>query len=186
MKRLLPLLMVSMLVACANQYKSAPSPIVRVNPPTDCKAWVGVDRDAELPGYLLPQANGSIQCIPLLVTANQPASGYDGDYYVIEFTDAKLKERWSACKADDACFKRVNTQIQRWLPPNKERATRVTGMVDPVGRIDSDGDVDLRAIRKPGFFAKAPYNEIVPEADARTHIVEFTVPRDPLERLKLR
>ena len=75
--------------------------------------------------------------------------------------------------------------MQRWLPPNKERATRVTGMVDPVGRIDSDGIVDLRQIRKPGFFAKAPYHEAVAEADGRTHVVEFTVPRDPLERLKL-
>ncbi len=25
-----------------------------------------------------------------------------------------------------ACFKRINDQMQRWLPPNKERATRVT------------------------------------------------------------
>ena len=58
-------------------------------------------------------------------------------------------------------------------------------MVDPVGKIDSDGVVDLRQIRKPGFFAKAPYNEGVAEADGRTHVVEFTVPRDPLERLKL-
>ena len=40
-------------------------------------------------------------------------------------------------------------------------------------------------IRKPGFFAKAPYHEPVAEADGRTHVVEFTVPRDPLERLKL-
>ena len=55
----------------------------------------------------------------------------------------------------------------------------------PVGKIDPDGQVDLRQIRKPGFFAKAPYNEAVAEADGRTHVVEFTVPRDPLERLKL-
>ena len=58
-------------------------------------------------------------------------------------------------------------------------------MVDPVGKIDSDGNVNLHDIRKPGFFGKAPYNERVAEADSRTHVVEFTVPRDPLERLKL-
>ena len=45
--------------------------------------------------------------------------------------------------------------------------------------------MNLRDIRKPGFFAKAPYHEAVAEADGRTHVVEFTVPRDPLERLKL-
>ena len=27
-------------------------------PPTDCRAWVGVDRNHELPGYLLPQPGG--------------------------------------------------------------------------------------------------------------------------------
>ncbi|MEO8133135.1 MAG: hypothetical protein ABI831_04060 [Betaproteobacteria bacterium] len=154
-------------------------------PPTDCKAWVGTDRNTELPGYLLLQAGGAIVCVPLLVTANGPPAGYSGNYYVDEFTDAKLKERWAACKADAACFARINAQMQRWLPPNKERSTRVTGVVDPIGKIDSDGRVDLRDIRRPGFFARAPYNEPVAEADARTYVVEFTVPRDPLERLKL-
>jgi pimeloyl-ACP methyl ester carboxylesterase len=160
-------------------------PVARATPPTDCKTWVGTDRNTELPGYLLLQPNGTTQCVPLLLTASKPPAGYRGDFYVDEFTDAKLKERWATCKADAACFKRINDQIQRWLPPNRERATRVTGMVDPVGKIDSDGHVDLRQIRKPGFFAKAPYNEVVAEADGRTHVVEFTVPRDPLERLKL-
>ena len=174
-------------VAAALSACAAPPvvPVARVVPPTDCTAWVGTDRNAELPGYLLPQANGATQCVPLLQTANKPPPGYSGDYYVDEFTDAKLKERWAACKADAACFKRIDDQMQRWLPPNKERATRVTGLVDPVGKIDSDGDVDLRQIRKPGFFAKAPYREAIAEADGRTHVVEFTVPRDPLERLKL-
>lgn len=160
-------------------------PVARVTPPTDCKAWVGTDRNAELPGYLLPQPGGTTACVPLLVTANTPPAGYGGDYYVEEFTDAKLKARWAACKADAACFTRINGQMQRWLPPNKERSTRVTGAVDPIGKIDSDGVVDLRQIRRPGFFAKAPYQEPVAEADGRTHVVEFTVPRDPLERLKL-
>ena len=27
-------------------------------PPTDCRAWVGVDRNQELPGYRLPQPDG--------------------------------------------------------------------------------------------------------------------------------
>jgi hypothetical protein len=163
----------------------APQQASRAIPPTDCKAWVGTDRNAELPGYLLPQPSGKTACVPLLLTANKPPAGYVGDYYIDEFTDAKLKSRWAACKADPACFARVDAQMQRWLPPNKARSTRVTGLVDPVGKIDSDGNVDLRDIRKPGFFAKAPYQEAVAEADGRTSIVEFTVPRDPLERLKL-
>jgi pimeloyl-ACP methyl ester carboxylesterase len=171
------------LAACSTSPVSPP--LARVTPTTDCKAWVGTDRNTELPGYLLRQPSDATQCVPLLVTASKAPPGYAGDFYVDEFTDAKLKERWAACRADAACFKRINDQMQRWLPPNKERATRVTGMVDPVGRIDPDGQVDLRQIRKPGFFAKAPYNETVAEADGHTHVVEFTVPRDPLERLKL-
>lgn len=157
----------------------------RVTPPTECTAWVGTDRNTELPGYQLPRADGGLQCVPLLQTANKPPAGDPGDYYVAEFTDTKLKARWAACKSKPACAKRIGEQMQRWLPPNKERATRLTGTVDPIGRIDSEGLVDLRQIRKPGFFAKAPYLEPVAEADARTFVVEFTVPRDPLERLKL-
>jgi hypothetical protein len=171
------------LTACSTP--PAAPPIARIAPPTDCKAWVGADRNTELPGYRLPQPNGATPCVPLLLTANKPPAGYPGDFYVDEFTDAKLKARWAECKIDAACFKRINDQIQRWLPPNKERATRVTGMVDPIGKIDPEGRVDLAHIRKPGFFAKAPYHEAIAEADGRTHVVEFTVPRDPLERLKL-
>lgn len=186
MKTPIPALLAAVaLAACAAMPAPEPQTVARAMPPTDCKAWVGTDRNVELPGYLLPQANGATQCVPLLLTAHKPPPGYRGEFYVDEFTDGKLKERWAACKADKACFDRINAQLQRWLPPNKERATRVTGMVDPVGKIDSDGVVNLRDIRKPGFFAKAPYNERVAEADGRTTVVEFTVPRDPLERLKL-
>ena len=173
----------SVLLAACTTMSSTPA--ARVTPPTDCRSWVGSDRNAELPGYLIQQPNGTTRCVPLLVTAAKPPPGYGGDFYVQEFTDAKLKERWASCKGDPACFKRINDQMQRWLPPNKARATRVTGIVDPVGRIEPDAQVNLRDIRKPGFFAKAPYHEAVAEADARTHVVEFTVPRDPLERLKL-
>ena len=171
------------LSACSTPPSS--TPVARVVPPTDCRAWVGTDRNSELPGYTVKQVNGTSRCVPLLLTVAKPPAGYAGDFYVQEFTDAKLKQRWATCKSDAACYKRINDQMQRWLPPNKARATRVTGMVDPVGKIEPDGQVNLRDIRKPGFFARAPYNEAVAQADARTHVVEFTVPRDPLERLKL-
>ena len=174
----------AMLSACADMGRVGTSAARAPSPATDCKAWVGASVNAELPGYLLPQAGGGTVCVPLMQTANKPPAGYRGDYGVDEFTDAKLKERWAACKAEPACFARVNAEMQRWLPPNR-RSTRVAGLVDPVGRIDPDGEVNLRDIRKPGFFAKAPYREAVAEADGRTSVVEFTVPRDPLERLRL-
>ncbi len=159
-------------------------------PPTDCTAWVGTDRNAMMGGYLLgqgPKGTGAKECVPVLMTANPTPPGYSGgDYHVSEFTDDKLKSRWRACKQDAACFKRIDAQMQRWLPPNKERATRSTGTVDPSGKIDPDGQVDLKAIRRPAFFGKAPYREAIAEADARTTIVEFTVPRDAFERIDLK
>lgn len=174
-----------LLGACADMTRVEMVGARTAAPPTDCKAWVGSDRNTELPGYLLPQPGGATVCVPFLQTANRPPGGYQGNYYIDEFTDEKLKARWAACKAEPACAARINEQMQRWLPPNKARSTRVTGMVDPVGKIDSDGVVSLRDIRRPGFFAKTPYNEAVAEAGGRTYVVEFTVPRDPLERLKL-
>jgi pimeloyl-ACP methyl ester carboxylesterase len=156
-------------------------------PPTDCRAWVGADRNHELPGYLLPQPGGHTVCVPIGVNAYRPPASYaGGDYYVDEFTDARLKERWRACKADAVCFARIDAQMQRWLPPNKARSTRSTGVVDPSGRIDPDGAVDLRQIRRPAFFAKAPYAEGIARADASTFVVEFTVPRDAFERIDLK
>lgn len=155
-------------------------------PPTDCTARVGADRNAELPGYSLPRASGGTVCVPFLPSANSAPKNYAGrDYHVDEFTDAKLKARWSACKADAACFRRIDAQMQRWLPPNRERTTRSTGMVDPSGRIDPDGEVDLRQIRRPAFFAKAPYDESIAEAEPRTYTVEFSAPRDSFERIAL-
>lgn len=159
-------------------------------PPTDCTAWVGTDRNAMLPGYLLhqgPKGTGATVCVPLLLTANPtPASYAGGDYHISEFTDDKLKARWRACKEDAACFKRIDAQMQRWLPPNKERATRSTGVVDPSGKINPEGQVDLKQIRRPAFFAKAPYREGIAEAEGRTYTVEFTVPPDAFERIDLK
>jgi pimeloyl-ACP methyl ester carboxylesterase len=159
-------------------------------PPADCSAWVGTDRNAMMGGYLLPQGPkgaGGKECVPVLMTANPtPADYAGGDYHISEFTDDKLKARWQACKEDSACFKRIDAQMQRWLPPNKERATRSTGVVDPSGKIDPDGQVDLRQIRRPAFFAKAPYREGIAEAERQTYTVEFTVPRDAFERIDLK
>ncbi|QHI99905.1 hypothetical protein GT347_19115 [Xylophilus rhododendri] len=174
------------LAGCAAPAGS-PAPIARATPPApDCRAWVGTDRNQEMSGYLLPRQGGGSVCVPLGVNASTAPAGYQGDYHVAEFTDAKLKERWSACKADAACFARVDAQMQRWLPPNKARSTRTTGTVDPVGRIDSEGSVDLGQIRRPGFFAKPPYAESIAAAEARTSVVEFTVPRDTFERIDLK
>jgi hypothetical protein len=55
-----------LLAACTAAPDPPLQPVARVLPATDCRAWVGTDRYAELPRYR-------------------------GDYYVDEFADAKLK-----------------------------------------------------------------------------------------------
>jgi pimeloyl-ACP methyl ester carboxylesterase len=157
------------------------------HPEPDCRAFVAYDRNHEMPGYVVANPDGSKACVPFLVTAARPPAGYEGkDFYVEEFTDAKLKARWEACKGDPACHERLKPQIARWLPPNQARATRATGAVEPFGKIDATATaVDLRQIRRPGFFGKAPYNEAVAQAEPHAWTVEFTAPRDTFERLKL-
>jgi hypothetical protein len=153
-------------------------------PPTECQAHVGYDRDLTLPGYLLPTSAGARTCIPFTTTAAHPPAGYAGDFYVDEFTDAKLRERWIACKADPVCHTRVYDQVLKRHPPNKEH-----DLADPHGRYllgkieEKGGDTDLRAIRRPGFFARAPYHEAIAEADRDTYTVEFTAPVEAYERL---
>ena len=69
-------------------------------------------------------------------------------------------------------------------PPNKEyddadpRHRFLLGKVEEKG-----GDTDLKTVRRPVFFAAAPYNEPIAAADASTYIVEFTAPAEPYERL---
>ena len=140
-------------------------------PPFECEARVGYDRDLVLPGYLLPTSAGPRTCIPFTSTAAHPSADYRGDFYVDEFTDAKLRERWQQCKADKACYDRVYKQVVARHPPNREyndndpRHRFLLGKVEEKG-----GDTDLKSVRRPGFFAAAPYNEPIASADAQTYI----------------
>jgi hypothetical protein len=159
-------------------------PTIAPVPAPDCEARVGYDRDLVLPGYLLPTKAGAWTCIPFTSVAVKPPAGYKGDFYVNEFTDAKLRERWEACKKDAVCHDRVYKQVLARHPPNKEH-----NLTDPhgrflLGKIDEKGsDTDLAAVRRPAFFARAPYNEAIAMADDQTSIVEFTEPAEPYERL---
>jgi len=153
-------------------------------PPFECEARVGYDRDLILPGYLLPTSAGPRTCIPFTSTAAQVPAGYRGDFYVDEFTDAKLRERWSQCKADKACYDRVYKQVMARHPPNREYNDSDPHHRFLLGKVEEKGgDTDLKTVRRPGFFAAAPYNEPIAAADAQTWIVEFTAPAEPYERL---
>lgn len=67
-----------------------------------------------------------------------------------------------------------------------ENVFRVTGSVDPVGRIDPlDGDIDLATVRRPTYFGQPPYAEPIAAVEGRTYTVEVTVPSEANEHRHL-
>ena len=153
-------------------------------PVPDCTAHVGYDRDADLPGFLLPTRAGPRTCIPFTTVAAKPPVDAK-NFYVTEFSDAHLRQRWAECARDDSCRARVLKQVEARRPPNRERA-----MADPRARFLLDkvdepatGLLDLTTIRRPGYFARAPYLEPIAALDRTTHVVEFTAPPDTYDRL---
>src|SRR3546814_6528654 len=126
----------------------------------------------------------ALPIFPFTSTLNQPPEGYRGDYYVDEFTDTKLREDWERCKRDTACHDRVFDQVLKRRPPNREyRLTDPHGR-SLLGKVDEKGaDTDLSTVRRPGFFARAPYREPIAAADGDTFVVEFSAPPEAYERL---
>ena len=157
--------------------------IVNSGTPTpECAFTVNYDRNALMPGYLKHSGERQI-CIPFMPTNQLVPAGYGGaDFYAEEFSDARIRERWAACKKDPACAEPVITGAKGFVAYEK----RDTGLVDPAGKFDPDGDVDLKSVRRPAYFGREAYREPIAEAEPRTFTVEFTVPRDSYERLHLR
>jgi hypothetical protein len=150
-----------------------------VNPGTpapDCVFHVNYDRNADLPGY----RSGPL-CLPFMPTNQLIPEGKGPEFYIEHFSDAALRRRWPACLADPACHAAALADAKPFIAYEP----RLTGRVDPGAAVDPEGDLDLRSIRRPGYFAAPAYNEPIARAENRTHTVEFTVPRDSYERLHL-
>ncbi len=151
--------------------------------PPDCQARVGYDRDMVLSGYLIAKDGKPAVCVPFTSTAFKPPAGYSGDYYVDEFSDEKLRERWAACKLDAACIGRVGKPIASRVPPNREYRMTDERALFLLGRLKEAEVPDLSVIRRPAYFAQAPYNEPIAGAEGVTYTVEFTAPAEPYERI---
>lgn len=151
-------------------------------PPAECEAKVGYDRDAILPGYLIPTSAGPRTCIPFSSVGARPPPDYRGDFYVDEFSDVALRKRWAECRRDDACRERVLKPLLARRPPNREFGTTDQRHIHLLGKV-GEGDIDLRTVRRPAFFARAPYSEPIAQVEDRTFTVEFAAPRDPYERI---
>jgi pimeloyl-ACP methyl ester carboxylesterase len=138
---------------------------------------VGFALNGSLPGYLVPDKQLATTCVPFTQVPLAPA-GYRGDYRVQEFSDVAARRALAACEAKPPC---PAVEAARTYQPVQFRKT---GTIVPQGRIDPHAsNVDLRQIRRPGFFGRAPYREPIAQAQHRTYTFEFTVPPEPYERL---
>jgi pimeloyl-ACP methyl ester carboxylesterase len=151
--------------------------------PAECEARVGYDRDRVMSGYILPTAAGPRTCIPFSTVAAYPPPGYKGDFYVDEFSDARMRAQWAECKQEKACFERVIKAIKARQPPNREFETKNERHIYLIGKVVEGPEIDLKSIRRPAFFGADPWKEPIAEVDPRTWIVEFTAPREPYERI---
>jgi hypothetical protein len=148
----------------------------------DSSAYVGFNWDCYLPAF--KDAKGV--AIPFKPAGIRPPIGYQGDFYVDEFTDAKIKQAWEELKtknpeAAKKILAGVNVNTDQIAP-----YYRVTGSLDPKGAVNGNDDLKLTDIRRPAFFGQAPYFEDIAKVEKDTYTVEFIVPRGPYERLQLK
>ena len=150
------------------------------SPAPECTADVHYDQNAKAwPGYYADDPDGR-HCVPFTATHRLVPKGYKGDYYVDEFTDAKVRAAWADCvRQGPACADPVREQARTFVRP---KPFAMTGTVSPEGKIDPNGEVDLSDIRRPRFFGAAPYGEKIAELDGRTWTVEVQVPSERYER----
>jgi pimeloyl-ACP methyl ester carboxylesterase len=150
-------------------------------PPSECTVHINYDLNTDLPGYWVEDPDGTT-CVPFVETVNQPPEGYEGNFYVDEFTDAAIKAKWEECKQDPACEAGIRGALAGFGIPHQ---FHVTGTADPFGKIEPEVDVDLAGIRRPAYFARSPYYENIAKLDDKTYTVEFTVPREPYEQIHM-
>jgi hypothetical protein len=141
------------------------------NDQPDSSAYVGKGWNCYLPAF--KDDNGVP--IPFGQPSHLPPIGYQGDFYVYEFTDAKIKQAWQELKKKDPQAARKIVDSLGYVDGKKE--FRVIGALNPNGIINGNDDLKLTDIRRPAFFGQSPYFEDIAKVEKNTYIVEFTVPR---------
>jgi hypothetical protein len=148
----------------------------------DSSAYVGYGWNGYLPAY----KDASGVSIPFKPAGIRPPFSYQGDFYVDEFTDTKIKQAWQELKEKDpVAAKNILVSISA----NTDKTApyyRLTGSVNSKGAINGNDDLKLTNIRRPAFFGQAPYFEDIGKVEKNTYTVEFTVPRGPYEQLQLK
>lgn len=142
---------------------------------------VGWDQNKLFPAYRVESSLGS-ELVPFTPMAQFPPSGSNADWYLEQFSDAAIKQRWAEERTNAETESRIAGIRANLAIPHEFRAT---GSVDARGKIDANGEVDLREVRGPGFFGQVPWNEPIATAAGSTSIVEVEVPREPFEVLHM-
>jgi hypothetical protein len=149
----------------------------------DSSAYVGHDWNCFLPAF--KDANGV--SIPFKPTSICPPIGYQGDFYVDEFTDSKIKLAWLELKTKaPETAKKIMAGVSTNTDETGPNTYRLTGWLDPKGAVNGNDDLKLTDLRRPAFFGQSPYFEEIAKAEQNTYTVEFTVPRDSYEQLQLK
>jgi hypothetical protein len=100
------------------------------NDQPDSSAYVGYGWNGYLPAF--KDANGV--SIPFMSSTICPPIGYQGDFYVDEFSDAKIKQAWEELKVKDPeAAKKI---IARLGYKDGKREIRYIGALDPKGASD--------------------------------------------------
>ncbi|NHA68814.1 hypothetical protein [Phycicoccus flavus] len=149
----------------------------RTMPPTDCVAQVGYPQNGELTGYRVRQQGGEVVCVPIREIPRVDAAKGE-DPRIDRATFPAAVAALEACRAAGPCA--AEAAAAAYVPSS----FRKTGTKDPVGLIDPFApDVDLADIRRPAYFAQAPYAEPIAAAEDSTWTLDLAVPADPYDRL---
>jgi hypothetical protein len=150
------------------------------NDQPDSYAYVGYKWYCHLPAF----KDANDVSIPFSPQFQLPPVDYEGDYYVDEFTDAKIKQAWIELKAKNPEAAKKIVDGLGYVDGKDE--DRIIGSLDPKGVVNGNDDLKLPDIRRPAFFGKAPYFEDIAKVEQNTYTVEFTVPRGYYERVQLK
>ncbi len=142
-------------------------------PPIDGMTEVRRDVNGKLPAYIVVD-DGVEYKVPFTPTTNFPPEGYKGDFYVDEFTDAKIRELWKVYSSKGTAFAKEGLDAAKSRGLRNE--FRVTGTVDKFGKIDPNSEVELSQIRRPKYFGSKPYAENIAKLDTKSYVVEVEVP----------
>jgi hypothetical protein len=149
----------------------------------DSTAYVGYGWDGYLPAF----KDANRVSIPFKPAGIRPPISYQGDFYVDEFTDTKIRQTWQELKEKDPeATKKILANVSANTDETAFNTYRLTGLLGPEGTINGNDDLKLTDIRRPAFFGQAPYFEDIAKVEKDTYTVEFTVPRGSYERLQLK